>query len=100
MFSPIPNLQKCGFMTETIYIKCAEIFRTAADLSSLPEYGHLTNAEILVTPLAAFKIDSLTSLEFIMEVENQLGVELDEEEVNGCNTVAEVAMLAVAALRA
>jgi hypothetical protein len=87
-------------MTDTIEIDCAKIFRVAADLASLPEYAHLTDGEILVMPLTSFTIDSLTSLEFIMEVENHIGVELNEEAVNRCATVGEVAALAVATLRA
>jgi acyl carrier protein len=45
----------------------------------------------------AFGIDSLTLLEFAMEVENAYNVALEEEDVNLCNNVGDLVSLVAAA---
>jgi len=45
-------------------------------------------------------IDSLAIMEFIMEVETEFGVELDENKVSRCASVADVAVLVSDAVRA
>jgi hypothetical protein len=41
----------------------------------------------MVEPLETFDADSLTLLEFIMEVESAYDVELNEADVNACRTI-------------
>ena len=47
--------------------------------------------------MESFDVDSLTLLDFVMRVESAYDVELDEAEVNSCQTVRELAALVTAA---
>ena len=48
-------------------------------------------------PLEAFQVDSLTLLEFVMAVEEEFNVEIDEDEVNACTNVGDLVRLVTAA---
>ena len=48
-------------------------------------------------PLEAIDVDSLTLLDFVMQVESTYNVELDEAEVNSCRTLGELAALVTSA---
>lgn len=72
---------------------CADLLRTAIGLDSSPQGAALTNAELLTTAFSSLDIDSLTTLEFVMEVENRFEIELDEAEVNRCVALADFVKL-------
>ena len=57
------------------------------------------DARLLVEPMEALDVDSLTLLEFIMQVESDYDVELDEAAVNACRNIAELAALVTTAKR-
>jgi acyl carrier protein len=72
---------------------CVEIFRKATGLDISRRGASTSDAEILASPLVAFEIDSLETMEFIMAVEERFDVELNEAAVNDCNNLAELVKL-------
>jgi Phosphopantetheine attachment site len=56
-----------------------------------------SDEKLLGEPLGSFDVDSLTLLEFVMEVETAYNVELNEEEVNWCKNVADLVALVATA---
>lgn len=87
-------------MTSPIEIRCTGIFRKAAGLENAPAHADRDDRQIADASFDEFGIDSLTAMEFVMEVETEFGVELDEDAVNECKSVREVAALVTQALRA
>lgn len=87
-------------MTSPIEIRCAKIFRKAAGLENNPAHADRDDQQVAGASFDEFGIDSLTAMEFVMEVETEFGVELDEDAVNACKSVREVAALVTQALRA
>jgi acyl carrier protein len=57
------------------------------------------DARLLAEPLEAIDVDSLTLLDFVMQVEDAYGVEFDEAAVNRCRTIGEIAAIVAAAKR-
>jgi acyl carrier protein len=78
-------------MTDSIPHGCARIFREVVGLPTLDE------ARLLAEPFEAIDVDSLTLLDFVMQVEDAYGVELDEAAVNNCRTIGELAAIVAAA---
>ena len=84
---------------DEIALACAGIFRKTTGLNNTPDGMAVSDADILSMPIESFDIDSLETMEFIMAVEDHFGIELNEEAVNRCHNVAELAGLAAAGLR-
>jgi acyl carrier protein len=78
---------------------CIEVFRDITGLDDTRRGGAISDAQILSDPIASFEIDSLETMEFVMGVEERFDVQLDEQAVNRCSTVAELAALVTAARR-
>jgi acyl carrier protein len=78
---------------------CVEIFRAATGLDVSKRGTEMSDDDILSAPIETFGIDSLETMEFIMAVEERLDIELNEEAVNRCSTLAELAELAAAERR-
>ncbi len=56
-----------------------------------------SDEKLLSEPLESLDVDSLTLLEYVMEVENAYNVILDEEEVNHCKNVGDLVRLVATA---
>lgn len=76
---------------------CARIFREVAGLKDSSEHCGWSDEKLLEEPLEALDVDSLTLLEFVMDVETAYAVELDEDAVNRCGNVGDLVKLVVAA---
>ena len=55
------------------------------------------DARLLHVSFESIDVDSLTLLDFVMQVESAYGIELDEAAVNACRTIGEFAALVAAA---
>jgi acyl carrier protein len=80
-------------MPDPIEMRCARIFRRAAGIENSQEYAAMSDIALIDAQFDHFDIDSLAIMEFIMEVETEFGVELDENKVSHCASVADVAVL-------
>lgn len=78
---------------------CLEIFRSSTGLDVSKRGAEMSDEHILSAPIDSFNIDSLETMEFIMAVEERFDIELNEEAVNRCRNVGELAALATAARR-
>lgn len=78
---------------------CIEVFRDITGLNDSRRGGVISDARILSDPIDSFEIDSLETMEFVMGVEERFDVQLDEQAVNRCSTIAELAALVTAARR-
>ena len=78
---------------------CVEIFRKSTGLDTSRLGIEMSDEEVLSAPIDSFEIDSLETMEFIMAVEDRFGVELNEEAVNRCRDLRELAALTDAARR-
>jgi acyl carrier protein len=87
-------------MRDPIEIRCARIFRKAAGIENIQEYAAVSDIALVGAQFDRLDIDSLAIMEFIMEVEAEFGVELDENKVSRCASVADVAVLVSDAVRA
>lgn len=76
---------------------CIEVFRDITGLNDSRRGGVISDAQILSDPIDSFEIDSLETMEFVMGVEERFDVELDEQAVNRCSNIAELAALVTAA---
>jgi acyl carrier protein len=76
---------------------CVRIFREVADLKNSKTHYAWSDEQVMQEPLEALDVDSLTLLEYVMAVEEAFNVELDEDDVNGCETVGDLVQLVVAA---
>ena len=81
---------------ETAYI-CVEIFRKSTGLDVSKRGVAMSNDDILSAPIDSFAIDSLETMEFIMAVEDRFNVELNEEAVSACRSIADLVQLVTAA---
>ena len=83
-------------MSEDIRKRCVAIFR---DVSGIGHSGRLHSAsddQLLSEPISSLDVDSLTMIEFIMKVEDDFDVLLDEQAVNGCRNITELVDLVAA----
>lgn len=83
---------------ETAHV-CVGIFRAAIDLTFSQKGAGISDAEILSNPIETFELDSLETMEFIMNIEDRFNVELDEEAVNSCKSLSDLVQLVDAELR-
>jgi len=86
-------------MPDLIEQGCARIFREAISPEHPIHVGAWDDTRLLAEPLEAINVDSLTLLDFVMQVEDTYGVELDEAAVNNCCTIGELAAIIAAAKR-
>jgi Phosphopantetheine attachment site len=91
------NLVDQNFSAAAIQKNCARIFREMVGLAHTVPVSSWEDARLLVEPMEALDVDSLTLLEFIMEIESDYDVELDEAAVNACRNLSELAALVTAA---
>ena len=94
MSSATRSAPSSGFTDEEIALACADLFLAATGLKNPDKGGGLTAAQILSAPLESFGLDSLTTMEFVMAVEERFPVELDEKAIlDQCRSVGDLATL-------
>jgi acyl carrier protein len=76
---------------------CIEVFREITGLNDSRRGGAISDAQILSDPITSFEIDSLETMEFVMGIEERFNVRLEEQAVNRCSNIAELAALVAAA---
>lgn len=86
-------------MPEPIEQHCADIFRKVVGMAHPVPVASWDTARLLNAPMESMEIDSLTMLDFVMQVESAYEVELDEAAVNSCRTIGELAALVAAAVQ-
>jgi acyl carrier protein len=84
-------------MSDALIAGCAKIFREVSGLEDSSIHFNWSDEKLLNEPLEALDVDSLTLLEFVMQVESAYDVELDEEDVNRCQNVGDLVALVAAA---
>jgi acyl carrier protein len=84
-------------MNDALRSSCAAIFREVSGLQDSETHFGWSDEKLLNESLEALEVDSLTLLEFVMRVENDYDVELNEDEVNRCKNVADLVALVAAA---
>ena len=85
-------------MTDDTALECVRIFRRTTGLDNTSRIS-MSDEDVLSAPINSFDIDSLETMEFIMAVEERFDIELNEEAVNRCENLRELAALAAAARR-
>jgi acyl carrier protein len=93
MRNAVDSLAKQTAYKESTDAGCARIFRDIADLTNSKTHSAWSDERLLQEPLEALEVDSLTLLEYVMAIEEAFKVELDENEVNACGNVADLAQL-------
>lgn len=84
-------------MAESVEQCCLRLFRQAVGtVHSVPVYSW-DDKRLLATSLEDVDVDSLTLLDFVMQIENVYDIQLDEAAVNACGTIGEVAALVASA---
>ena len=78
---------------------CVEIFHTLTGFKNTPRGIAMSDDDILSAPIKSLDIDSLDTMEFVLAVEERFNIELNEEAVNRCRNLRELAALAEAARR-
>ncbi|SOC21190.1 acyl carrier protein [Rhodobacter sp. JA431] len=76
-------------MTDEIAAQIASMVAKRLDASK----DTANNGDLINASIDFLDLDSLDHLEVIMEVEDAYEVELDEERVMACDTIAEIAAL-------
>lgn len=84
-------------MTDEAAAACVEIFRRTTGLDVSKRGLAMSDQDILSAPIDSFDIDSLETMEFIMAIEERFDVELNEEAVNACRSIADLVQLVTAA---
>jgi len=98
MSSATQSAPSSDFTNEEIAQACAEIFLNVAAIRTSGR--GLSAADIVSTPIETFGIDSLTTMEFVMAVEERFAVELDEKAlIERGKTIADIAELVAKARR-
>ena len=87
-------------MTDDVASACVRIFKEITGLKNTREGAVREDSDILSAPFDSFDIDSLETMEFVMAVEDHFSVLLNEEAVNGCNNIAQLAELVAMERRA
>jgi acyl carrier protein len=86
-------------MDESVEQCCLRLFReTVGNVHSVPVYTW-DDKRLLAASLEDVDVDSLTLLDFVMQIENNYDIELDEAAVNACSSIGEVAELVAASLK-
>ena len=100
MSSATRSAQSSSSTDEEVALVCAEIFLDVSGLRNSPSGAGLSQAEILSAPMESFGLDSLTTMEFVMAVEERFSVELDEKAIlDQCRSVGDLATLVAEARR-
>ncbi len=84
-------------MLNSIEQRCVSIFRNLVGLAHPVPISSWDDTRLLQSPLESIEVDSLTLLDFVMQIESAYDVELDEASVNSCRTIGELAALVAAA---
>ena len=85
-------------MIDALHVSCAKIFREVTGLGDSSEHFGWSDERLLNEPLEALDlVDSLTLLMFVMKVEEEFDIELDEDDVNRCTNVPDLVALVAAA---
>jgi acyl carrier protein len=84
-------------MDEALRTGCATLFRQISGFEHSSIHFNWSDERLCTEPLDKLGVDSLTLLEFVMEVENAYDVILDEEDVNRCKNVGDLVALVAAA---
>jgi acyl carrier protein len=95
----MPDAMEQDLSPEAIQGNCARIFREMVGLAHTVPVSSWDDARLLAEPMESLDVDSLTLLEFVMQVESDYGVELDEADVNACRNIGELTALVTAAKR-
>jgi acyl carrier protein len=85
-------------MADDTALECVRIFRRTTGLDNTARVS-MSDEDILSAPIDSFDIDSLETMEFIMALEDRFNIDLNEEAVNRCHNLRELAALAEAARR-
>lgn len=85
-------------MTDDTALECVRIFRRTTGLDNTSRIS-MSDEDVLSAPINSFDIDSLETMEFIMAVEERFDIDLNEEAVNRCSTLGELAALTEAERR-
>lgn len=93
MSSPTQRMPGSALASDDVGRICAEIFLELTGYDDRADVSSRSESELLATPMESFGLDSLSTMEFIMAVENRFDVSLDENEVNRCATIGELAGL-------
>jgi acyl carrier protein len=83
-------------MPDSIEQGCLRIFRELMGLAHTIHVENWDDARLLAEPLDAIDVDSLTLLEFVMQIEDAYGVDLDEAAVDSCDTISELSAIVAA----
>jgi acyl carrier protein len=86
-------------MPDPIEQGCARILREVLSTTRPNSVADWNDERLLAEPLEAIDIDSLSLLDFAMQIEDAYSIELDEAAVRRCRTIREVAELVAAAKR-
>lgn len=86
-------------MIDETALACVEIFRKSTGLDISKRGTEISDDDLLSAPIDSFGIDSLETMEFIMAVEERFDIELNEEAVNRCHNLRELAALAAVSRR-
>ncbi len=86
-------------MLDPIEQHCASIFRNVVGIAHPVPVHKWDDVRLVQSPLESVGVDSLTLLDFVMQVESAYDIELDEAAVNACRTIREIAALVAAAQR-
>ena len=78
---------------------CVEIFHTLTGFKNTPRGATMSDDDILSASIKSLDIDSLGTMEFVLAVEDRFNVELNEEAVNRCQNLRELAALTETARR-
>lgn len=94
---PIPTTPGADLDPAEIARSCAALFKEITGIANTKAGQDLSDETLLSAPLSSFDIDSLSTMEFIMAVEDRFRVELDENAVNQCKTLRQLTDLVVQA---
>lgn len=86
-------------MIDDTALECVRIFREMTGLDNTPRGKAMSDDDVLSARIDSFDIDSLDTMEFVMAVEDRFDVQLNEEAVNRCVTLADFTALVSRALR-
>ena len=86
-------------MPDSIEQTCTRIFRELVGLAHSVPLQNWDDARLLAESIEAIDVDSLTLLDFVMQIEDAYDIELDEAAVNSCRTIGEVTALVAAERR-
>jgi acyl carrier protein len=84
-------------MPDSIKQSCVRIFRDAISEAHPINIEAWGAERLLAEPFETINVDSMTLLDFVMQVEDTYAIELDETAVSECRTLGEFAEIVAAA---